>query len=141
MESSTNQPSLPFVLKNFGYQAEAPDQHNGNHIEKHPSNRSYSIFSERLYEQHGSETGAEMIRGIQIYELSNEECAYHYNRLLGGALKWGNLTQLVLQAQNDGALKDIDLSDWYEIYGMFVNGGTCVTVDASNAIKISNGRS
>lgn len=68
----------------------------------------------------------------EVMELSDDECFFHYNRLLGGDYPWERLNELVLLGMER---KDMDIDDfreWREIWKLHSRFRETKIKDANN---------
>ena len=52
----------------------------------------------------------------EVMELSDDECVFHYNRLLGGDYPWERLNELVLLGIERKDMDHDDFMEWHQIW-------------------------
>jgi hypothetical protein len=53
----------------------------------------------------------------EVVELSDEECVYHYDRILGGDFPWERLNEFVSYGYSTGDIEEGFLEEWQHFYG------------------------
>ena len=69
----------------------------------------------------------------ELIELSDDECVYHYNRIIRGDFPWESFHDLVQKGKKAGEIEQENSSEWFQLYGKHESHRRRTTVgDAKN---------